>query len=664
MTKGLVGSLLRLFSAVLDDIAERRPDLRDGFRQDLCRLEALSVNHGSNVFTLFMPALGKVFDRSLETGVLSTGGIPLTRTINRRTSIPRLFQGMWRLFFTDNGCLKQDIDPTDVRDMRTLCFIFKKYRLDCAPKATMKAVKEYYDVDLALPPSSPEWDGLGDNLASMHSRSLLDRLAFSAGLFGRGSKPDYEDAKLLSIAQSLGDRVSSMLGEYLPQHSRFRHGPGAVSDLQTGRAYKYAFPTWSRRLRHVFPHELFGESNLRNAGITGSYEETQEPDLFGDYPLGSEELRHPNPWEWASYLYAVPKTQKGPRLIAAEPTCHQWCQQSVRSFLAVSIAKSVIGQSIDFRRQDLSGDRAMLASLTRESATVDLSSASDRLSTWLVERMFRANSSLLSAFIACRSRFIVNDIDKKSPKLYKLRKFASMGSALTFPVQSLVFYMLCVAAGVYTLNCDPSRWSKIAPQVRVYGDDLIVPVEWMDALRRLLSLLYLQINEAKTFSDGFFRESCGTDAFRGENVSPGQIMEVFSKSNIGTLQGVVDCSNNLFLKGYRNASNALLSPVPAGIRKYIPWVSPGSNSFGLVTGSGFDTTARKRWNVDLHRWEFETFRFRPKRDTRAPRHEGLANLLQYFTEDPSTTELAQWASGLFTKPTTVVSRGWEAQPLR
>lgn len=644
MNKGLVGRLNGLIRGLLLDISGHHPNLRRGFERDLSRLETLASNQGEKVYTLFLPALGKVFDQALETGVLAFGGIPLSRSINRRTTIPRLFQGMWKLFFDVHGCLKHDISPNDVLAMRTLLFAFKKYRMECPPEATFEAVKEYYDVDQALPPSSPEWDGLGDDLTIMRSRSVLDRLALSAGLY-REVLTSRDDAWLLSVTQSLGDRVSSLLGEFFPHRARFRHGPGAVSDLATGRGYKYLFPAWGPRLQHVFPASEFAFANLSSALNTDDWES-------GGIPL----------LEGASTLHAVPKTQKGPRLIASEPTCNQWCQQAVRDFLNDSISHTVIGKSIDFSRQDLSGQLALAASVDKSLATVDLSSASDRLSCWLVERLFRANSSLLSAFIASRTRYIVNHIDKKSPKLYKLRKFASMGSALTFPVQSLSFYILCISAGLVATGTPVGSWKKLAGQVRVYGDDLIVPVSWMPVLQRLFELLYLKINSAKTFVKGNFRESCGTDAYKGVNVSPGQVLEVYDESRLGTLQGVIDSSNNLFMKGFTNMSNALLAPITTEIKRLIPFVRVGSESFGIYTGSGFSTTARKRWNRDLHRWEYQTFRFRPKRPG-TQRHEGFANLLQFFTEDPTTAELAQWESGVFAKPATVISRGWEALPL-
>jgi hypothetical protein len=651
MPKSLVGQLLGLYTHILKDIACLHPNLRKGFDRDLSRLESLAGNHGERVFTLLLPALGKIFDLSLEQGVLSTNGEPLTRPINSRTTIPRLFGGMWSLFFQNNGCLKQDISPDDVRLMRTLLFVVKKYEMECAPEATFAAIKEYYDVDQSLPPASSIWRGAGDDLAVVRSWSLLDLPALQPILGQPVSTGDTRE--LLALTQRIGDRVSSLLGEFSPSDARFRHGPGAVSDLRTGLAYKYAFPNWSPRLSWMFPADEFAHANLRQF------------ETLDDWHTGRIPSQEP-----ASKLCVVPKTQKAPRLIAAEPTCNQWAQQSVRSFLTDAIRRQhkrgklvySIGDSIDFSRQDLSGELALSSSLTREYATVDLSAASDRLSCWLIERLFRANYSLLSAFVASRTRFLTNDIDKKSPKLVELRKFASMGSALTFPVQSLAFLILCLSAGVYAEGMKESDWPKLLRRVRVYGDDLIVPVLWMPVVEVLLSTLYLKINRSKTFVKGNFRESCGTDAYMGHNVSPGQVRRFYDESAVGTLQGVVDSSNNLFDKGFFSTALYLLTPVPIGIKKLIPWVGIGSDSFGLKTSSGFATTSRKRWNKHLHFWEYETLRFRSKR-TSATRAEGFENLLQYFTEDPSSQPfLTDWESGLFSKAVTVASRGWEQVP--
>lgn len=93
-------------------------------------------------------------------------------------------------------------------------------------------------------------------------------------------------------------------------------------------------------------------------------------------------------------------------------------------------------------------------------------------------------------------------------------KFAPMGNALTFPVEELVFGSECqVIQEEMTGVTDRPLWS-------VYGDDIIVPVEWYDTLVEYLSALGFIVNKDKSFSTGFFRESCGKEYFHGKDVSP------------------------------------------------------------------------------------------------------------------------------------------------
>jgi hypothetical protein len=640
--KSLSSSFLGLYEGILSDFLVIHPTLRKDVDRDLKRLHALTSAHGEKVFTLLLPAVGKMLDLSFQTGILDFDGLPLTRSFHRDSKIPRLFRGIWMMVAEDNGCLKLDIDSTTILFLRTLLYAGKRYAAECTPASVMKTVKEYYDVDSTLPPPSKLWDGDGSDDWVRRDRSLHDLAAPTTGLFA--TSDGREDVELLDSIQLVCDRVAGYLGEYLPSVSRFRHGPGAVSDLAVRKDFKYSFPQWGPRLQWVFPAVEFAVFNSSMAPDDNSFDAAGIPLIEG-----------------ASRLYAVPKTQKGPRLIAAEPTCNQWCQQSVRSFLSDAIAASPIGKSIDFRRQDLSGKMASAASLTGSHATVDLSEASDRLSCFVVERVFRSNDSLLSAMVACRTRYLLNDIDKKSPKLYKLRKFASMGSALTFPIQSLVFLCICLGAGIYSQHLNIKDLRHLFRQVRVYGDDLIVPVSWMPSVERGLMLCHLKVNRTKTFTRGNFRESCGSDCFRGDDVTPGQVRQFYNQSAPGTLQGVVDTSNNLFLKGMWNASQRILDPVRDEIRKLIPTVKIGSGTFGLISGSGFQSKSRKRWNIDYQRHEYLSVFFGSRRSGTF-RHEGSANLLQYFTEDPSTQDLSSWESGVIADPLPVIRKGWVGVP--
>lgn len=638
MTKSLSSSFIGLYTGILTDVCVYHPTLHKDCERDLKRLKTLTSTMGAKVFTLMLPAIGKVLDASFQSGSLDFDGIPLSRSYSRKTKIPRLFRGIWLLIADDSGCLKHDIDPNDILFLRTLLLAGKKYQTDCDPSAVYATVKEYYDVDNALPPPSQIWDGDGSDLDPSRDPQFEDfasdpsELAFDV-TSGR-------ERRLLHAAQQVADRVSGSLGEFLPRLSRFRHGPGAVSDLNSRKDFKYSFPSWGPRLQWIFPAVDFAMSSIAEGLESDDYESAGLPLIEG-----------------ASRLYAVPKTQKGPRLIAAEPTCHQWCQQSVRSFLTDAIKASPLNESIDFGRQDLSGELALSASSTGLLATVDLSAASDRLSCAVVERIFRRNPSILSALVATRTRYLLNDIDKKSPSLHKLRKFASMGSALTFPVQSIVFYVLCVTAGLVWSGVHENRWREIGRQVRVYGDDLIVPVSWMPLVEELFKALYLKINRAKTFTNGKFRESCGSDCFDGTYVSPGQVRQFYEQSKLSTLQGVVQSANNLYLKGMWHAADALLSSVPVGIRKLIPTVTPGSGSFGLYSAGGFSSSAKKRWNSDLQRTEYAVLTFGSRR-SRTFKYEGSANLLQYFTEDPSSSQISDWESGLVAEPLPVARKGW------
>jgi hypothetical protein len=640
MNKSLSDSFVGLYRSLLKDAAAYYPTLHKDFERDILRLETLSSTMGMKVFTLMLPALGKILDSSFQTGRLDFDGAPLSRSINRRTVIPRLFRGFWSQIVEPDGCLKQDIDSNVVHFLRTLLFAGKKYLIECPESATFATVQEYFDVDQALPPPSPSWDGDGSDLFINGRLSLLDSLPINTDLFAGGDAVG-DSARLLSVCQSMADRIASMLGEFFPSDARFRHGPGAVSDLRTGGGYKYAFPTWNPRLQWVFPYDVFGVPNSSSGvRLDGSPETARFI-------------------EWSSKLVAVPKTQKGPRLIAAEPTCNQWCQQAMRDSLTTAIRRTPIGQSIDFGRQDLSGELALTASRDGSLATIDLSSASDRLSCWVVERMFRSNRSYLQGFIACRTRYLHQTIDKKSPKLYKLRKFASMGSALTFPVQSLTFLMICMAAGMVATGTKWNNWTRLFKSVRVYGDDLIVPVSWVPIVEEMMSLLHLKINRSKTFSRGSFRESCGTDAFAGSIVSPGQVRQFYDEAKPGTLQGVIDSSNNLYKMGLWNAADFLIAPLAGWVRKLIPSVGFESGSFGLQSSMGFSTDAPTRWNEHLHRWECASMRFVSK-SSRTQRYEGFENLLQYFTEDPSLNLLMDWESGNFSKPLSVARKGWVA----
>jgi hypothetical protein len=256
----------------------------------------------------------------------------------------------------------------------------------------------------------------------------------------------------------------------------FKHGPGAVSE-RLKNWEKSQFPYWSDKLEVLFPFELCGKSAGNDR----------------DRPINHE---------LASRLIWVPKTYKGPRLIAAEPASHQWCQQSILSFMNEQFKKHFKGFFIDLRDQSKSNDLVLSASRDRSLATVDLSDASDRLSCWTVERALRRNPSLLHHLHAARTRLLSDNISQE-PSFLKLKKFASQGTATTFPVQSLVFLIIALTASVNGKITWTKLW-KLRNQVRVFGDDIILPTPGYERLIRIMDLLGLKVNVAKSYAHGHF----------------------------------------------------------------------------------------------------------------------------------------------------------------
>ena len=422
-----------------------------------------------------------------------------------------------------------------------------------------------------------------------------------------------EDQRLLRQIQRVADLVVSRLGDYDPiEYSAqmdskslgigFKHGPGAVAEKMV-RWEKSQFPNWPHKLQGTFPFES-----------CGSY-------------AGSGRTR-PSNHEVASRLLGVPKTAKGPRLIAAEPTAHQWCQQLTWKWIREQCSRIFGSDFICFTDQSLSGRLVLEASRNGELATVDLSEASDRLSCWTVERMFRCNPSLLTALHAARTRYLRDTVSKDGGFL-SLRKFASQGTATTFPIMSLV--MLFIALGS-TLYDERITWDKIVKsrnQVRVFGDDIILPTRGYVRLCRAMDLLQLKINMAKSYADGKFRESCGVDGYDGYDVTPIR-PKTLNGDSPTSCQAVVDTSTNLFMKGLWHASTACMDLLPARLRRGIRIVGPHDVGFrGLPSFSGgYESHLIQRWNPSLHRNEVRVWST-VGQTLKRPR-EGHSALLDFF----------------------------------
>jgi len=680
--KSQVNALLHVVAGVCEDTWRTYPALKGCLLKDLSRLTLYCQNRGLAVFTLDLPALDSLLLKGLEVGFLTLEGAYST-PVSSRTKVPRLFSGLWLKIFDKNACLRHEVDVNALLFLRQILSLGKKIEVPCSDARKEAKVEEYHDIERKLRRPSFTWDEdefhinrrredsdssrsesyprdrnhhdgdlyyndlfagpvpeegtalvedhsipdddkrLSNDLRSVHLVQAIDHFYPNANRYGDLFREELDqstqqqrldDIRLLNKIQLVADLIFARFDpidvvafsgdiEERVKGVGFKHGPGAVAE-RLKQHEKSCFPNWPHKLQNTFPFEACGKT----AGSPMDRPRNHEP---------------------AARLIDVPKTAKGPRLIAAEPVAHQWCQQLLLRFLFDQCRTHFGEHFIDFKDQSKSGDMVLEASYNQSMATVDLSDASDRLSCWTVERIARSNPQLLTALHAARTRYIIDEVSDV-PSFLLLRKFASQGTATTFPMMSLV--MLCIAIGASLGDRDRVTWARIRElrtRVRVFGDDIIVPTHGYERLVRAMDLLQLKVNLAKSYVHGHFRESCGTDAYRGWNITPSKPKTLVAGSP-ASCQAVVDTSNNLFNKGFWYASRTADDLIPIQVRKYLRIVGPNEAGIsGLEAFSGSDERHLvKRWSSRFHRHEIRVWNVQVR--TRRSERGGFDGLLDFF----------------------------------
>lgn len=569
-----------------------------GVAKDETKLSRMSQTRGLAFFTLDLPHLDSLLLQGLECGRILPSG-PMSCMVSKRVRVPRFLSGLWLRVFDIKGVLKEDVDTTAVAFLRQIFCLGKKLSAMCTSARLEKALQEYEDVERGLREPSHDW--FSEELRpsnGFHRVHFCDVLDAPLPLFGE--EPEFGSGsigrRLLARCQQVADIVAAALGPFDPtvysdgriakgSGSGFRHGPGAVAE-RSGRYFdKFQFTNWTRKLATVFPPEEFAVAN---------------PSFGVDHLINHEV---------PSRLVAVPKTAKTMRLIAAEPSEHQWCQQSILAYLVERLSALFGTDFICFKQQSLSQDMARRGSLDGNLATVDLSSASDRLSCHNIERAFRRNPTLLGALHAVRTRWLKDSVGSQV-RYYRLKKFAAQGTAVTFPVQSIFF--LCIALGCSIDGpITMEAIKRMSKKVRVFGDDIIVPSHRYADVELVLHLLGLKVNVDKSFHKGLFREACGGDYYKGDDVTPVK-PTCLTSDGTGSVQSIIDTANNLYLKGYWHASDRLIRQIDGRLRRQLSIVGLRSGITGLVSHTAqwwSPPDHMVRWNHHLQRHEVRTVLF-------------------------------------------------------
>lgn len=632
MLKCQIGELLRVYDCLFQDIVNVYPALADEFRKDYETLARLASSRGLALFCVELPAVGKHLDRCVAEAKYTPPGIPLTRRCPRSVMYPEFLKGLWDLVFSQDGCLKEDCDVEALLFLRQIYYLAKKTKAACTDEAVAEEIRDFFVTDAELPTPSGYWE------ATWPTEEQEDFLGFASSeiyLSRCGDRGDLvkESLTALDIVSGI---VASTLGPYQPRDWSFRHGPGAVSE-RTGSVNKYQFVNWSERLEREFNLAdcCFHNYSAWVKHVGG------ERLVAEDHPLQSC-ITDIDP---CSRLVAVPKTLTKPRLIAAEPSEHMWCQQNIWHYFRSRVRDTFLSKYVRFNDQTLNQELCRLGSLEDKLATLDLSSASDRVSCHFVENLFRSNLGLLRALQSTRTRVVNQTISNESPEQLVLKKFSTMGNACTFPVETLGFLSVAFACIAVIRKQVVTRkfLTSLAGSVAVFGDDIIIPADCCELFKEVLEVLHFKVNTSKSFESGSFRESCGVDAYKGIDITPVYWRDLCDGTP-ESVASIVDVSNSFHKRGYWHVARYLASTVPMG---GIPVVSMDSGVFGFKSFSGREINGlRRRWNSDLQRHELRTRAL--SASVRRLEIKDDSVLLQFFTEDPSPYQ--PWAGGVAQRP--------------
>lgn len=369
------------------------------------------------------------------------------------------------------------------------------------------------------------------------------------------------------------------------------HGPGAVFPPRIP-SQKSAFLTLYRSIVELYPYDQFF------CGIPSFWMDVMVDNRNG--PLSEED-------EIVANLIAVPKDSRGPRLICVHPAEAIWIQQGQRQVLEAAIHQFPLTRGkINFTDQSVNGGLALISSKTRELVTLDLKEASDRMSSELVRYLF---GETVYQWISCSRAVKVKLLDGR---VMPLRKWAPMGNALTFPVQSLVFWALVYASIV-------SRYGEYCNEIYVFGDDILYPVKYHEGVLEGLVSSGLVPNMAKTFRRGLFRESCGVDAYNGKDVTPLRA----KKQGINSTQDAVsflDLAKRLRIGGYECCAAFIYSRLSQYLGGQLP-LSNNPHATGFVEYVDKDwvqlmlSEPRMRFKRTVHTWGVRSLMVKSSNDT-------------------------------------------------
>nr|QDH91146.1 MAG: RNA-dependent RNA polymerase [Leviviridae sp.] len=485
-------------------------------------------NEGLSFLTITLPKFCDDFQICLDQELCDPS---LFSGFTKRKSTPEFLGGLLDLIFErDSGRLLEVPSIDAIRAIRQICLAFGKINLPCSDARVDSAIIKYLECEKDV---------------RKYERTFPSK------------RKAFMRMSMLLWAQLLSNCDKAVYTKSVYP----KHGPGATADKLVGNNKWNQFE-WPARLEREFPMAEYAFS---------SYSEylACEPSISILEPGAERPVR----------VITVPKTLKTPRIIAIEPTCMQYTQQAILQCLVAEIERDDNAFNfVRFISQEPNQTLAKEGSLDSSLATLDLSEASDRVSNQHVRALLSRYGSLFRAVDACRSR----KADVPGHSVIRLSKFASMGSALCFPFEALTFCTV-IFLGIQNALNRPLTKKDIKSfygRVRVYGDDIIIPVEYVDPVVTELESFGFVVNRNKSFWNGKFRESCGKEFYAGHDVSITRVRQPLPlhRGDAQEIASTVSLRNHFYLSGYWSTARYLDNL----LRKLIPFPNGLETSPGLV----------------------------------------------------------------------------------
>lgn len=545
VTQRELKTALSLINALIDDANQVFPS--SNFERDKAYMLERSTHEGTSFFLSTLPLLGGALDRSLVTEAPLQ--VPCNFALYGKSRLPRLLHSLFKQVFDEEGnliCRMSDLPNKELiydhvwpRGRR---LIHQSWLPPAEGNLAALAVK-YLRQILSI------WKKVEVPLEKFDEDTILDEFIIRIT-----SKKDlnYVPNNVAREARRLLRLVFQTSTPFLTQLHQFRkepwgrHGPGAVAGRERGSGKWSEFTVWP--------------------GVS--------PKLFSwrdGAPLRIKYSKDAHP----ARIALVPKDYRGPRVICVEPKENQFAQQGLMELLYGHLQTcELTRRSINF--VDVSPSREIC--YTYKYSTIDLKDASDHLSLDVAKLL------LPKWFFALVTRYRTREIItglKSLPKV-KPRSLATMGNALCFPLETLLFWAITQAqANLYWKECRRNGKRLPSRAVRVFGDDIIVDTRVAPFLVTTLATFGLQVNQVKTCINSHVRESCGEWVYWGlscKTINPKAMSVSTDRSWIQFLDYFKELDGEWFLNTRQTMRELILEFKPKA-------------------------SVRKRWNRFLQRYE-------------------------------------------------------------